>query len=74
MASPSREVMATVESGDLIDVREGRHRRRRLFTLGYEQQGRAYTHNELTVIYVIEGKDTTVITVIARYGRRETQA
>lgn len=66
------EVVETVESGDLVEVRERRWVRRRVFTSGYQWRNRTYQHKEVTVVYVIEEDVTIILTAIVRYGRWET--
>ncbi len=66
------EVIETIHSGEFVEVEMGRSGRRKVFTSGYEREGRSYPHKEVTVVFVVEGDTTTVITAIARYGRWET--
>ena len=63
------EVTQTIESGQLVEVRQGRHVRRQVFKATYLWHGKQYPHKEVTVVYVEETGRTTVLTSIARYGR-----
>lgn len=65
------EVKDTVEAGTVISTRGGRLIRRKVFTQGYRWSERAYPHKEVSVVYVTEGDEIIVSTVIARYGRWE---
>ena len=65
------EVITTVAVGDLIDTVGNRFIRRRVFTEGYRWYARDYLHKEVTVVYVIEGQQTVILTAIARYGQWE---
>ena len=63
-----REIILTVETGDLTGVSGDRIIRQRVFTEGYNWLGRDYPHKEVRVVYVVEEDFVIVITVIARYG------
>ena len=67
------EIAQTIETGELVGVRERRQVRRQVFTSGYEREGRLYPHKEVTVIYVEENGVQVVLTSIARYGMWEIQ-
>ena len=68
-----QEVIGTVETGGLVDTVGNRFIKRRVFTEGYRWYGRAYDHKEITVVYVVEGHWTVILTAIARYGRWEAE-
>ncbi len=62
------EVAETVEAGERTGRRGHRQVRRRVFSSGYEREGRRFPHKEVTVVYVEEGGETIILTCIARYG------
>ena len=67
------EALDTLELGEFVEARGARMARRRVFTAGYQWEGRSYPHKEVSVVYVEEQDAVVVLTCVARYGRWETK-
>ena len=62
------EVAETLATGDVSPAKLGRLMAAKVFTEGYKWRGSDYPHREISIVYVVEPRGVTVITLIVRYG------
>ena len=63
------EVAAVLEQGEEVEARDGRHAKAMVFAHGKLWAGRRYDQKKVKVVYLIEGTEIIVVTVLAYYGR-----
>ena len=65
------EIEQVVANGSLSEARAPRSGRELVFSEGYTRSGRHYPRKRVKVIYLREGDDVVVVTVLSYYGRWE---